>query len=50
MENIDFLGLFQGFGTMVAGGWLLATARIFLIFWADCWSIWAGKACSNRWL
>ena len=32
MENIDFLGLFQGFGTMVAGGWLLATARIFLIF------------------
>lgn len=23
MENIDFLGLFQGFGTMVAGGWLL---------------------------
>ena len=32
MENIDFLGLFQGFGTMVAGGWLLAAARIFLIF------------------
>ena len=32
MENIDFLGLFQGFGTMVAGGWLLAKAPLFFIF------------------
>lgn len=32
MENIDFYNLFQGFGTMAAGGWLLATARIVLIF------------------
>lgn len=32
MENIDFYSLFQGFGTMAAGGWLLATARIVLIF------------------
>ncbi len=31
MENIDFLQLFQGFGTMVAGGWVLALARVFLI-------------------
>ena len=23
MENIDFLTLFQGFGTMMAGGWVL---------------------------
>lgn len=31
MENIDFLNLFQGFGTMVEGGWLLAVVRVFLI-------------------
>ena len=24
MENVDFFSLFQGFGTMVAGGWILA--------------------------
>ena len=32
MENIDFFTLFQGFGTMAAGGWILAAARLFLIF------------------
>lgn len=31
MENVDFYSLFQGFGTMVAGGWLLATTRVVLI-------------------
>jgi len=31
MENIDFLVLFQGFGTMMAGGWVLAVARISLV-------------------
>lgn len=31
MENVDFFSLFQGFGTMVAGGWILAVARVFLI-------------------
>ncbi|MEG0796568.1 MAG: sodium ion-translocating decarboxylase subunit beta [Odoribacter sp.] len=31
MENIDFFSLFQGFGTMVAGGWFLAVARIVLV-------------------
>lgn len=31
MENIDFFSLFQGFGTMAAGGWFLATARIILV-------------------
>ncbi|MBP7487202.1 MAG: sodium ion-translocating decarboxylase subunit beta [Parabacteroides sp.] len=31
MENIDFLTLFQGFGTMMAGGWVLAVARISLV-------------------
>ena len=31
MENIDFLTLFQGFGTMRAGGWVLAVARISLV-------------------
>ena len=29
MENIDFTTLFQGIGTMMASGWLLASARIF---------------------
>lgn len=28
MENVDFFSLFQGFGTMVAGGWILAV-RVF---------------------
>lgn len=32
MEGFDFMSLFQGFGTMAAGGWVLACARIFLIF------------------
>lgn len=31
MENIDFLTLFQGFSTMMAGGWVLAVARISLV-------------------
>lgn len=31
MGNIDFLTLFQGFGTMMAGGWVLAVARISLV-------------------
>lgn len=31
MEGIDFFNLFQGFGTMVAGGWIMAVARIFLV-------------------
>ncbi|WP_446774771.1 sodium ion-translocating decarboxylase subunit beta [Macellibacteroides fermentans] len=31
MANIDFLTLFQGFGTMMAGGWVLAVARISLV-------------------
>ncbi|WP_024994241.1 sodium ion-translocating decarboxylase subunit beta [Phocaeicola paurosaccharolyticus] len=31
MESIDFGVLFQGFGTMMANGWLLASARIFLV-------------------
>ncbi|MGL5318919.1 MAG: sodium ion-translocating decarboxylase subunit beta [Bacteroidales bacterium] len=31
MEGIDFLTLFQGFGTMAAAGWVMALTRIFLI-------------------
>lgn len=31
MENLDFLTLFQGVGTMVAGGWMLALVRIALV-------------------
>ena len=31
MENIDFATLFQGFGTMMESGYLLASARVFLI-------------------
>ena len=31
MENIDFYSLFQGVGTMAAGGWLLAVTRIALV-------------------
>ena len=30
MENIDFATLFQGIGTMMASGWVLASARVFL--------------------
>lgn len=29
MENIDFATLFQGIGTMMASGWVLASARVF---------------------
>ena len=29
MENIDFATLFQGFGTMMESGYLLASARVF---------------------
>lgn len=32
MEGVDFFSLFQGFGTMAAGGWLLASARVFFVF------------------
>ena len=31
MESIDFGTLFEGFGTMIASGWFLASARMFLI-------------------
>jgi oxaloacetate decarboxylase beta subunit len=31
MENIDFATLFQGFGTMMESGWLLASARMLLV-------------------
>ena len=31
MENIDFATLFQGIGTMMASGWMLASARVFLV-------------------
>ena len=31
MENIDFATLFQGIGTMMESGWLLASARVFLV-------------------
>ncbi|MGL5690693.1 MAG: sodium ion-translocating decarboxylase subunit beta, partial [Bacteroidales bacterium] len=31
MESIDFFTLFQGFGTMVEGGWVLAVTRLALI-------------------
>ena len=31
MENIDFATLFQGIGTMIASGWVLASARVFLV-------------------
>lgn len=31
MENIDFMSLFQGFATMLSGGWVIAVARIVLI-------------------
>ncbi len=36
MENIDFATLFQGIGTMMASGWLLASARI---FFGDSWFV-----------
>ena len=44
MENIDFATLFQGFGTMMESGYLLASARVFLILLG-----WAGRECSNLW-
>lgn len=31
MENVDFATLFQGIGTMMESGWLLASARVFLV-------------------
>ncbi len=31
MEHIDFFTLFQGFGTMAAGGWVLGLTRVALI-------------------
>ncbi|MGL4779571.1 MAG: sodium ion-translocating decarboxylase subunit beta [Bacteroidales bacterium] len=31
MESIDFFTLFQGFGTMIEGGWVLAVTRLALI-------------------
>ena len=31
MENIDFATLFHGIGTMMASGWVLASARVFLV-------------------
>ena len=31
MEIIDFATLFQGIGTMMASGWVLASARVFLV-------------------
>ena len=30
MENIDFATLFQGIGTMMASGWMIASERLFL--------------------
>ena len=48
MENIDFATLFQGIGTMMESGWLLAES-----FWyfSVCYlSIWVGRECSNLWL
>ena len=35
MENIDFATLFQGIGTMMASGWVLASARVFLVSTAE---------------
>lgn len=32
MEGIDFGSLFQGFGTMMSGGYVLALCRLFMIF------------------
>ncbi len=31
MENLDFFTLFQGFGTMAAGGWVIGVTRVGLI-------------------
>ena len=49
MENIDFATLFQGIGTMMESGWLLASARVFLVLLGYL-SIWVGRVCSNLWL
>ena len=35
MENIDFATLFQGIGTMMESGWLLASARVFRAYGHD---------------
>ena len=43
MENIDFATLFQGIGTMMESGWLLASARVFLVL------ISGGRECSSLW-
>ena len=46
MENIDFMSLFQGVGTMMESGWLLASARMFLValgfllIYLGCWNRW----------
>lgn len=50
MENIDFATLFQGIGTMMESGWLLASARVFLVLLGLFLSIWVGRECSNLWL
>lgn len=49
MENIDFATLFQGFGTMMESGWLLSSARVFLMPWACCSFTWDGKAYWSPW-
>ena len=49
MENIDFATLFQGIGTMMASGWFLASARIFLVL-LGLLLIYLGKECLNLWL
>lgn len=50
MENIDFMSLFQGVGTMMESGWLLASARVFLVcFRVSAYLSGAGKVCWNRW-
>ena len=50
MENIDFATLFQGIGTMMESGWLLASAESFWYFSVCYLSIWVGRECSNLWL
>ena len=51
MENIDFATLFQGIGTMMESGWLLASARVFLV--ASRFVTYlsgVGRGVSNLWL
>ncbi len=50
MENIDFATLFQGIGTMMESGWLLALPESFWYFSVCYLSIWVGRVCSNLWL